>query len=156
MKNPLFLSILFLLACSCKNNQAAPTRAEQNLTAGPSDFFEVANIDTQGTWLQRIFVVIPPASVNDTAKIRQVICALKLSYPLTDQSNISFFSEKRYANYKSELFDDGKQVFSQADYDKWMNDEYLGEYALETEEYQTFPASNKPAKQKRFYIQNCR
>jgi hypothetical protein len=120
-----------------------------------SDFFEIVNIDYHGDLLQRIFVVIPPDKVNDTSIIKQTICVLTKSYPLNNKSNISFFSDKKYANYKTELFMDGKNLMPQTEYKNWLNDYYLGEYEFETKEYKTFPVSSKMDKRKTYRLNGC-
>lgn len=107
-----------------------------------SDLFEIAKIDYEREFLQRIFVVIHPDQVNDTALIRQIIGELKKSYPLSYKSNISFFPDKKYANYKDELFFQEKSPFPESDYQTWRDSYYIGEYDFETQTFITFPFSN--------------
>lgn len=172
MTKYLIIAIFFLTACSSnnKNNQtndlitdsANQTVSETYKPADnpkyniKSDLFEIANIDYHGDWLQRIFVVIQPDKVNDTAIIRQTICTLKKSYPLNNKSNISFFSDKKYANYKTVLFMDGKNLLPQTEYKNWIDSYYLGEYEFETSQYKTFPVSSKTDRQKVYRLNGYR
>lgn len=162
---------LFLAACSGGNenvqtNTISADSAKHELVDNikapgrdtgfiESDIFEIANLDYQGGWLQRIFVAIHPGSVNDTAMIRQAICILKNHYPLGSKSNISFFSDKKYANYKDILFMHSKSPLPQSEYKNWMESYYLGEYEFETNRYHTFPGSYKAGKQKEYTLNSC-
>ena len=114
--------------------------------------FEIAKIDFYGSWLQRIFVVISSSKVNDTIMIKQIIWSLKTIYPLNNKSRISFFSERKYANYKTELFFGKQNLLPQSEYKNWMDFYYLGEYDFETNQYLTYPESNKIINKKIFII----
>jgi hypothetical protein len=164
MKQHLFIAILFLSACSDRKKSVqtiADTdeirQSQQHIASNPpvhikSDIFEIADIDYLENKIQRIFVVISPQNVNDTSIIKQIIAALKQSYPLDNKSNISFFSEKKYAHYKTSLFTDEQHLLPKTAYQNWKDNHYLGEYAFETMQYKTFPASSKWKKQKNYYI----
>jgi hypothetical protein len=127
----------------------------QNQNYITSDFFEIALIDYHKDYLLRIFVVIDPEKAYDTSMIRQTICLLKYSYPLDKKSNISFFSEKKYANYKTELFMRGEHLLPMKEYRNWMDSYYLGEYDFMTNYYRAFPSSSKSVKQKTYRLKSC-
>jgi hypothetical protein len=145
MTRHFLIAILLLTACVDGNNDQFVK----------SDFFEIAKIDYHGKLLQRIFVVILSENVNDTSVIRQTICELKKSYPLDNNSNISFFSDKKYADYKTELFMDGKNLLPQTEYKSWMDSYYLGEYEFKTNQYNTYPVSSTKEKQKSYRLNCC-
>ena len=164
MKQHLFIAILFLSACSDRKKSVqtiADTdeiqQSQQHIALNPpvnikSDIFEIADIDYLENNIQRIFVVISPQNVGDTSIIKQIIDVLQQSYPLDNKSNISFFSEKKYAHYKTSLFTDEQHAIPKAEYQHWKDNHYLGEYAFETKQYKTFPASSKWNKQKNYHI----
>jgi hypothetical protein len=164
MRRHLFVAILFLTACSesKKNAQAIVypdgiPQSQQHIALNPpddikSDFFEIVDIGYHDSRAQTIFVVISPKNVNDTSIIKQIINAVKQTYPLANKSSISFFSEKKYANYKTELFTDETSLLPKTEYQKWKDNYYLGEYEFKTTEYKTFPASSKWRNQKTYHI----
>lgn len=164
MKRYLFIAILFLAACSDRKKNIetiADTdgiRQTQQYSGLPllgnikSDIFEIAGVDTFESKIKRIFVIISPQNVNDTSVIKQIIGVLKQSYLLDNQSNISFFSEAQYANYKTTLFMDEQHLLPMAEYQNWKDNYYLGEYTFKTMQYQTFPASSKWERQKTYAI----
>jgi hypothetical protein len=164
MKQYLFIAILFFAACSDrKKNIQTITDTDgiqqtQQYSGLPpldnikSDIFKIAGIDTLENKIQRIFVVISPKNANDTSIIRQIIGVLKASYPLDNKSSISFFSEKKYANYKAVLFIDGKHLLPKTEYQNWKDNYYLGEYNLENMKYKTFPVSSRWDRQKTYSI----
>ncbi|MES1182034.1 MAG: hypothetical protein ABUL44_04490, partial [Flavobacterium sp.] len=65
---------------------------------------EVALIDSIGDYIQRIFVVISYDNANDTSVVKHTIREIKKSYQMSNTTAVSFFSEKKYANYKDVLF----------------------------------------------------
>jgi hypothetical protein len=134
--------VVFFIASSCNDKQVK------------LDDFEIAKVDYHRGKLQRIFVVVRSEKVNDTAFICQVISTLKKSYPIEKNSNISFFSDKKYADYKTELFMDGDDLLPTTEYENW-NKSYLGEYEFETNEYKTFPNSSLKNNQKEYKLNGC-
>lgn len=134
--------VVFFIASSCNDKQVK------------SDDFEIVKIDYHRDRLQRIFVVVQLEKVYDTVLISRVICTLKNSYPLDKNSNISFFSDKKYADYKTELFMDGDDLLPTTEYENW-NNSYLGEYEFETNEYKTFPNSSLKNNQKEYKLNGC-
>ena len=118
-------------------------------------FRSIANIDYLEDELIRIFVVINSALVNDTTIIRQIICELKKSYPLDNNSYISFFSDKKYANYKDELFFNERKSLPESEYRNWLDSYYLGEFEFDTLTFKTFPVSNFMDRQKTYKIKSC-
>lgn len=121
-----------------------------------SDSCEVVKIDSFSSGrLQGIFIVIKSQLVFDTSFIKQTICKLKTSYPLDGKSSISFFSEKKYAGYKDDLFFNAQRSLPESEYPKWLENYYLGEFNSETSAYVTYPASYKVGKRKVFNITVC-
>lgn len=120
-----------------------------------TDLFEVAKLDFHENTIQRIFVVIEPNDVNDTLKIRQIICQLTDYYNLDKNSDISFFSDKKYANYKTELFMDDQHLLPPSEYKNWLSNYYLGEFEFASRQYKIFPECNIEHKQKTFILNRC-
>lgn len=104
---------------------------------------EVALIDSFGDFIQRIFVVISYDDANDTSLIKHNIREIKKSYQISNTSAVSFFSEKKYANYKDVLFFNRDHPFPEEEYTKWREVYYLGEFTCKSNIYKSFPASNK-------------
>lgn len=167
MRRLLLISVICWYACS--GNEAGQTtktgagRSQQRPVHAPraapaadlikTDDFEVARLDYSQHRLQRIFVVIRPGKAADTSLIRQTACTLKNHYPVDDHTNISFFSDKKYANYKDELFVvEGQET----EYENWQDSCYLGEFEFETTLYTAFPLSSKPGRQAVYTLKNCR
>lgn len=140
---------------NCFPAKSSTTEKSQSIL---SDLYEVALVDYHISRLQRIFVVISGENVDRLVTIRAIICELKENYPVDEKSNISFFTEKKYANYVSDLFDTGGEQISEEmerDYNDWLNHYYLGEFEFETYSYEIFPASKKPVKKKQFQLEAC-
>ncbi|MEY5046747.1 MAG: hypothetical protein RLZZ175_106 [Bacteroidota bacterium] len=126
----LLLGFIFIVAC--KHTKSVETKFGN---------FEIAKIDIHNNQLQRIFVVINPKSVEDTTFIKSIIYKLKTDYKANKHTNISFFSDKKYADYKTELFIDN-QLLPSSEIGNWFDYYYLGEYEFESNSYQTYPHSN--------------
>jgi len=103
---------------------------------------EVALIDSIGDYIQRIFVVISYNDANDTSVIKHNIKEIKKSYQISNTTAVSFFSEKKYANYKDVLFFNRGHPLPEEEYEKWMEYYYLGEFNNKTNIYKSFPGSN--------------
>ncbi len=117
--------------------------------------FEVVYLDYHRDWLQRIFVVIKPDNVYDTLIINSVICELKSLFEVDSKSNISFFSDKKYADYKDKLFTIKGHLLPKDKYDNWMNYYYLAEFDFETNNYKTFPSCRTDYKRQRTIKIKC-
>ena len=102
--------------------------------------FKVAYLEYHKESLQRVFIVIDSANIYNTAMIQSIICELRALFDVDKKSDISFFSEKKYADYKTTLFIDEGHPFPIEEYENWMNYFYLAEYELETNEYKTYPS----------------
>lgn len=140
IRSLIVLSVCIIVSCNHKQ-------------AGQSNF-EVVKMDYHNHWMQRIFVVVDSRKVYDTSFIDQVICTLQQRYPLTEKSAVSFFSDKKYADYKTELFmNESGMSLSATEYKNWSYS-YLGEYEFETNEYKTFPLSDSMNKQ-HVYLLKC-
>jgi hypothetical protein len=105
--------------------------------------FEVIFLDFHEDWLQRVFVSIDTSNIYDTSIIQSIVCKIRDLYDTDNKSNISFFSEKKYADYKTTLFIDEGHPYPIEEYDNWMNYYYLAEYEFETTEYKTYPSCRK-------------
>lgn len=157
----LIFNILFFTAVSCetavKNNKTGSNKSVKNVqqrsvktgdnTAEVISKFKVVLVDSTAGLIQRVFVVIDS---NNISVIRNAICNIYENYQLTEKSNISFFSDEKYANYKDELFYDESRVFNdenkylpKEEYKNWLNYYYLAEYELKSKELVLFPASDK-------------
>jgi hypothetical protein len=117
------------------------------------DDFEIAKVDYHKDNIQRIFVVVSSEKVNDTLFICQVISELTKTYKLNKQTAVSFFLQKKYADYKANLFIDDGHSLPISEYKNW-SDSYSGEYEFETNEYKTFPVSSTPEKQHVYSLKN--
>ena len=105
--------------------------------------FEVVYLDFHGDWLQRVFVCIDTGNIYDYSMIQSIVCEIRTLFDINNKSNISFFSEKKYADYKTTLFMDEGHPFPIEEYDNWMNYYYLAEYEFETNVYKTYPSCRK-------------
>lgn len=105
-----------------------------------NDKFKVVLIDSTNKMIQRVFVVIDS---NNISVIRTAICKICKKYNLTNKSNISFFTEEKYANYKDKLFNIDDKFFPKEEYEKWLNNYYLAEYESISEELTLFPTGNR-------------
>lgn len=136
------IPLLFvLLSCSSSNDQNEISQKEEihpelvEKQNNQQPIYEVAKVDYHGNFLQRIFVVISKDQVYNSDAIKKIICLLENEYSLDTKSNISFFSEKKYANYKDSVFTSFKEpsgisAEEKIEYEKWKNDYYLGEFEV--------------------------
>jgi hypothetical protein len=118
--------------------------------------FEVAYLDFHKDWLQRIFISIDTVNIYDTLLIQSIICEIQTLFDPDEKSSISFFSEKKYADYKTTLFIDENHLFPMEEYDNWMNYYYLAEYEFETNEYKTYPSCGKDYKRQKTIRIDCK
>jgi len=95
-----------------------------------SSLFKIAKIDTGS---QRIFVVIDTNFITNTKKIRTIIEQIDKLYKFRTDLRVSFVSDVRYADYKTEL--DEKKGIPYHEFHK----NYLGEYEKSTKIYWTYP-----------------
>ncbi len=160
----LLLLIAILIAASCTNQQTNSTwrgvsdqvkedsvdlfNIAQNTKIKGAPNYEISKVDDSNGHIQRVFVVINSSSVYDTSQISRITFSLKSQYALDNKSNISFFSDRRYADYKDNLFDGTSPSLSMSEYKNWLDLYYLGEYSFESNQYATFPACAQPNKQK--------
>lgn len=162
MRRLFYISVLCW--CACSGNQAESTT--KTGADGPpltpvytphsaptadlikTDDFEVARLDYNQNRLQRIFVVIRPGNAADTTFIGQTIRSLINHYPVDDHTGVSFFSDKKFANYKDELFVAEGHPLPETEYENWRNFYYVGEFEFKTTLYMTFPVANRPGRQK--------
>lgn len=165
-------SISLLIFCGCNNDNATVNKienipdaqidtVEKNSNTIVSDliklnFCEVVRLEYYNRSLQRIFVVISPDAAGDILLIQQAICTFQSVYPVDNHiSNVSFFSDKKFAGYKDELFFSTDKSLPKHEYAKWLDFYYLGEFNFQAMEYVTYPASYQAGKQKRLKIKNC-
>ena len=158
MKQPLLITLLIFT--SCTNHQVTPQLSgatEQvkddsvvrpNAKSESASAYEISKVDDRNGHIDRVFVVINPSSVYDTSQVRQVILSVKSRYVLDSKSSVSFFSDRRYADYKDNLFDGTSPSLSMSEYKNWLDLYYLGEYSFESNQYITFPACAQTNKQK--------
>jgi hypothetical protein len=163
------LFLVFLLFISCSSEDVSSNKSiSTNKKAVPKinvsnkePLFEVVKIDKHNDSIQRVFVVIPKEKNAELEYIENVICIIKGDYSLSSKSNVSFFSQKKYADYKDNIFismntPKGITPDEKLEYKKWRNSYYLAEYALETGVYQTFPASGDSQKMKKYFLNECK
>lgn len=122
--------------------------------------YEVAIVDDENGTIQRLFVVISAEKVYDLQFVQTVVCALNKDYVLESKSNISFFTEKKYANYYTKVFKSiGAHIeltpSEEEEYKNWKKSYYLAEYWNDTRDYKTYPSSGISKKMKQFEIQSC-
>ena len=113
--------------------------------------FKVALVDSIDNEIQRVFVVID--SINMSI-IKNAICNILENYQLTERSNISFFTDEKYANHKDEIFYDEAKLYEDEneflpieEYKNWLNNYYLAEYELKSKELVLFPSNGKKKKE---------
>ena len=111
--------------------------------------FEVVYLDFHKDWLQRVFVTIDTAIIYDTLIIQSVIFKIQTLFEVGCKTNISFFSEKKYADYKTTLFMDEEHSLPTEEYGNWMEYYYLAEFEFETNEFKTFPVCMKKVERKK-------
>lgn len=161
-----FLIFFLFLSCSTKNEKLIRpqnTKEKVNLETSiekPDSLYEIVKIDYQIESIQRIFIVIPTEKVNDQEHIMHIICDIKLTHELSTKSHISFFTEKKYADYKENVFEgmnslNGMSSEEEVDYKKWLNTYYLSEFDCGTREYLTYPGSGNSRKMKKYLIKEC-
>ncbi len=165
---PLFTLVLFLTLYGCTSgiNSSSTKLAAINVSINQqispmtdSSIYEVAKEDYHNNVLQRLFVVISVDKINNSEILQQIICDLEKNYPLESKSNISLFSHKKYADYKSNLF------FNKIDepgfepdinsYKKWKNQHYLGEFDCKTRILKSYPSCEDNCDGKEFKLIKC-
>lgn len=149
------LSCLFLMFTSILFGQ---NELSVESSAKESSIYQVALVDYHQDWIQRIFVVIPSEEVRNVELIQDIVCELEDKYPVEGRSNISFFTEKKYANYKSDIFVSTGSEFTDEEmleYQKWRNDYYLAEFEYENGIYIIFPSAEIAGKKKKFKLSKC-
>lgn len=105
--------------------------------------FEIVSLDFNKGRLQRVFAVLDTLNIYDTVLVQSIICQIQAEFDIDNRSNISFFSEKKYADYKNELFIMEGHSCPIDEYDNWRNYYYLAEYDFEISAYKTYPACQK-------------
>jgi len=118
--------------------------------------YEVVYIDYYKDWLLRVFVTIDTTRVYDKSIIQSVICEIQAHCNLSKKSNITFFSEKKYANYKPTLFMDEDHILPTKEYKNWLNYYYLAEFEFETNIYKTYLSCSKLYKRQKTMIIKCK
>jgi len=167
----IIVSLAFLSCdCSINKNEISLDKFEDNPihhnintlenTDKVTPDFRVALIDSIDSKIQRVFVVIDSINIE---VIQNAICEVSQNYRLTERSNISFFTDEKYANYKDEVFfminddpfKDENNYLPIEEYENWRNEYYLAEYDLKSKELVLFPANvnKKPALNPRSNIQ---
>ncbi len=151
------LFFLLLLGCSTKHDtnkkeaiEHGAARKYKNRTTEEL-MYEVVREDVKGDWLQRLFVVIPGDEIHNEEVLQQIIHGIEETYNLDTNSNISFFSHKKYADYKENLFKSlgyGLSKKEKIKYEEWLNEHYLGEYDCGTGVLLIYPCSRKHNKVK--------
>lgn len=101
--------------------------------------FEISYLDYIGDDLQRIFIAIDTSLVYDSLEIKKVIDTIRANFKIDKNTNISFFTEIKYADYKTNLFINHGHPLPENEYYNWMNFYYLGEYYFETQIYLVYP-----------------
>lgn len=114
------------------------------------DNFEVVYLDFHENRLQRVFVTIDTSKIYDASMIQSIVCEIQTLFDINKKSNISFFSEKKYADYKTNLFvNEEGRTSPIEEYYNWMNYYYLAEYEFETNEYKIYPSCRKDYKRQK-------
>lgn len=119
------------------------------------DSFEIAYLHYHQDCLARVFVVIDTANVYNRSIIQAIIGNIQTLFEVEQTSNISFFSEKKYADYKTDLFIYEEHSLPIEEYDNWMNYYYLAEYDFETRKYQTFPSTQIDYQRQKMMTLEC-
>ena|SRR5690554_1104641 len=168
------LIILFILvfSSSCKSNldNDSAKNIKENRLSSKTDIedtskliteksnnsnYEVAYLDFDNSRLQRVFVSIDSVNIYDTLFIQTIICEIDTLYSIDKKSNISFFTDKKYADYKTSLFIDEGHPLPSEEYENWMNYYYLAEYEFETNVYKTYPSCRKDCRRQKSIIIKC-
>ena len=142
-----------------ENHQSAMVGHEKTSKLYPkkTDYknFKVVYLDFYNDRLQRVFVTMDKLNIYDTTMIHSIICEIKTLFDIDKKSNVSFFSEKKYADYKTELFIDEGHPLPLEEYENWMNYYYLAEYEFQNNEYITYPSCRKDCKRKQIFDIEC-
>ncbi len=142
-----------------KNEQTSNSKLNERSKVIPKKIhyenFDVVYKDFYGDRLQRVFITIASDDIYETLILKSIICEIKKMYKIDKKSSISFFSESKYADYKTTLFIDEGHLFPLEEYENWMNFYYLAEYDFETNEYRTYPVCRKNYKRRKTIKVEC-
>lgn len=150
----LIMSLILTFVCfSCSENISMNNSESQKkevkkvtldtITSVHTELFkqyEVVGLDTFRNQLSRIFIVMDSQFVYDTLFVNDIISEIKSLYRPHKQTDVSFFINKKYADYKSSLFIEEGHRLSIEEYDNWRNYYYLAEYNFESQIYITYPS----------------
>lgn len=167
------LLFLFIILCfSCEESTIKKTRGQVIVE-------EINNLDRNSTKSQtkvnptketkvnyevirhdeisdRYFVVLDSNLVYNYELITQMICELSSQNDVTLNSDISFFSEIKWADYKDILFSNPDKKYPKEEYQKWLNSYYLGEFDFKNRVYRAYPVSQPESnKRKNRIIKEC-
>ena len=133
----ILLTIIILCCISCTDNKNSDSKSKLEKINSPEksvyseELFSIAKIDTNS---QRVFVVIDSNFVADIKTIKLIVRRVEENYKFKNDLNVSFVSNKKYADYKTNLNENNNITYSEF----YMN--YLGEYNKASNTYWTFPA----------------
>ncbi|MFT5822092.1 MAG: hypothetical protein ACI8ZM_003348 [Crocinitomix sp.] len=130
------ISILILLITI-----STSLNAQQNMSIEHKDSlnYQVVKTDQLESHLQRLFIVIDSAEVNNAVLIQNIVIQVCANYDLDNNSRLSFFCDEKYADYKDNLFLGDQIEFAIEDYYKWLDHYYLGEFEFATKTYTSYP-----------------
>lgn len=117
--------------------------------------FEVTFLDFYRDKLQRVFIVIDTEDVYNDLVIKSIVCEILKSFEVHNKSNVSFFSDVKYADYKTNLFVLEGHPLSIEEYSNWRNQYYLAEFEFQTNEYITYPYCTKDFTRQKTLIIKC-
>lgn len=117
--------------------------------------YSVVSLDYRKEWLQRIFVVSNPENLSNQEELKTVICKIATDYIVNQTTSLSFFTEKKYANYHDLIPELNVNEGGNELYTKWRNEFYLGEFNFETMELKTYPVADDENKKRVIEMTPC-
>lgn len=117
--------------------------------------YEIALLDFYKGKLQRVFVTIDSTKIKNTELIKSIICEIKNLPQVESGTSVSFFTEKKYANYKDILFINEGHPQPIAEYENWKNYYYLAEYDFLSKAFRTYPGCEIFVKRKQNVSIDC-
>ena len=161
----IYISILIFLGCtnSTQENKLSDVLIEdidETENADTTDeilyFVEINNAEIVkiDKYNSRFFLTIDKEILTDNSAINEIICDVEFWYETDSNFHISFFTQKKWANYKDELFKENSK-FSKEEYKNWMNDYYLGEFDFNKRKISTYPTAENNKNKREVYIDKC-
>jgi len=145
VKYNLFLFLIIsVILFSCNNPYLNPAYIKKYDLL--KDGFEIAKVDFRQGKIARLFIVTTLEKAKQNTFMQNVFCELKNSFNIDQYVNVSVFTNKKYAHYKTELFMGGDFEIEGLTILDWYLNYYLGEFSYETFEYE-FKPMNRTQKQ---------